>query len=72
MPHYIGAFVPSGTFFLMVTLLEHCGKPMRLKVGYATLSRHGLFSICALPVSPSPSEGYVFIWLFHGIQTLLH
>jgi len=39
MPQNIRAFVPGGTFFFTVTLLERCGKLMMLKAGCATLSR---------------------------------
>jgi hypothetical protein len=40
MLQYIRAFVPGGTFFFMLTLLERLGKLMMLiKAGCATLSR---------------------------------
>jgi hypothetical protein len=35
MLQYIRAFVPGGTFFFTVTLLERCGKLMMLKAGCA-------------------------------------
>jgi hypothetical protein len=39
MQQNIRAFVPGGTFFFTVTLLERCGKLMMLKAGCAKLSR---------------------------------
>jgi hypothetical protein len=46
MQQNIRAFVPGGTFFFTVTLLERCGKLMMLKAGCATLSRPTGFFEC--------------------------
>jgi hypothetical protein len=45
MPQNIRAFVPGGTFFFTVTLLERWGKLMMLKAGCATLSRPTVFNL---------------------------
>jgi len=48
MQQNIRAFVPGGTFFFTVTLLERCGKLMMLKAGCATLSRPTGYNLMAL------------------------
>jgi hypothetical protein len=57
MPQNIRAFVPGGTFFFTVTLLERCGKLMMLKAGCATLSR---------PTGSGTTDDGRNVWIWGG------